>query len=66
MTDTTTIIKGRTYTIERDNREFPRLTAMLKARGFDGHTYYLTGMGRRPAIRMAYRSAKTGTFKIVD
>ena len=66
MTDTTTIIKGRTYSVERDKREFPRLAESLKARGFDGNTYYLTGTGRRPAIRMAYRVAKTGTFKIID
>lgn len=59
----TVTIKGKTYSVEVDSQDLPRLAASLKAGGFDGHVYYLTG--KRGAVKMAYRSATTGEFKIV-
>tara|TARA_S200002703_G_scaffold17891_1_gene14629 strand:+ start:352 stop:543 length:192 start_codon:yes stop_codon:yes gene_type:complete len=60
---TKTNIKGREYHVECDSKSCPRLRADLQARGFDGHTYFLTG--KRGAFHMAYRSAKSGQFVIV-
>jgi len=62
MSNTTTI-NGRQYTVEVEARDLPATKADLIRRGFDGNVYYLTGV--RGSLKIAYRSARTGAFKIV-
>jgi len=59
-----TTINGRKYTVEaRGMDDLSNLVAYLISKGFDGVVYYLTG--KRGAMKMAYRSAKSGQFVIV-
>ena len=59
-----TTINGRKYTVEaRDMSDLSNLVADLVSNGFDGMVYYLTG--KRGAVKMAYRSVKSGQFVIV-
>ena len=59
-----TTVNGRKYTVEaRDMSNLNNLVADLIAKGFDGVVYYLTG--KRGAVKMAYRSEKSGQFVIV-
>ncbi len=60
----TTTIKGTEYRVEKvgETYEHPRLAADLVARGFDGCCYLLHG--KRGAARMAYRSVRTGQYRI--
>lgn len=59
-----TTINGRKYTVEaKDMTNCPMLFDELRGKGFDGTCYILTG--NRGAVKMAYRSAKSGQFVIV-
>jgi hypothetical protein len=60
----TTTIRSTEYRVEKisDAGNHAKLSADLVARGFDGCVYHLHG--KRGAIRMAYRSARTGVFMI--
>lgn len=56
----TTIINGRTYTVERvDNRLYPHAVEQ----GFDGYAYWL--IGKRGARKLAYWSVQTGHYVII-
>lgn len=61
----TTTIKGTQYRVEKTGEayEHPKLAADLWKRGFDGCCYVLHG--QRGAARLAYRSVRTGMYKIV-
>ena len=56
----TTIINGRTYTVERvDNRLYPHAVEQ----GFDGYAYWL--IGKRGARKLAYWSVQTSHYVII-
>ena len=61
----TTTIRCTEYRVEKisDASNHATLSADMVARGFDGCIYHLHG--KRGALRMAYRSARTGAFVIV-
>jgi hypothetical protein len=60
----TTTIKGMEYRVEKvgETYEHPKLAADLWARGFDGCVYNLHG--KRGAVRMAYKSRRTGFYVV--
>lgn len=60
----TTTIKGTEYRVEKvgETYEHPKLAADLWARGFDGCVYNLHG--KRGAVRMAYKSRRTGCYVV--
>lgn len=48
-------VNGRQYSVEaKDMSGLDHLVTHLKAKGFDGVCYYLTG--KRGAVKMAYRT----------
>lgn len=57
-----TVIKGRAYTVAIVPSG-PLLVADMKARGWDGETYLLTG--KRGAAYIAFRARQSGAFEIV-
>ncbi len=63
MSITNTKIDGRIYEVEATETG-PLLAKDLKARGWDGIAYMLTG--KRGAVALAYRKATTGEFVIAN
>ena len=59
----TTRINGRDYTVEVLPEAGEAQRTDLRDRGWDGNNYILRGV--RGAVRLAFRSAKTGEFVIV-
>jgi len=55
-----TIIKNIEYKVEELELTTLHLTKKLIEKGFDGKNYILTG--KRGALKMAYKSSKTGNF----
>lgn len=58
-----TTVNGREYTVEKIHTATGADKEDMQRRGWDGDSYLLTG--KRGAVKLAYRSAKTGEFSIV-